>query len=197
MYKKFAMTGLILMGGVGGASPSVPPMRLTPTEIKNMKQADNNVGSGGTAGIHTNILFGDPTKAGFYALLLGFVPPHTIIQAHSHRDDRVVGSYGGWLFADTIPFDAKAETLPVGSVTQNAVRSLGKPKPEAVWWKFRDTARRTRNISIANEPSRRRRARRSKFYFFVKKTAPLESEGCGTRHKKTKQILRCFWRLQV
>ena len=117
MLKKIAIVSLLLMAASAVVAQSVPPMRLTPTEIRNMKQADNNVGSSAAAGIHTNILFGDPTKAGFYALLL-YVPAHTKIQAHSHRDSRVSTVVSGeWHFGYGDHFDDKGlKTLPVGSV---------------------------------------------------------------------------------
>jgi quercetin dioxygenase-like cupin family protein len=54
---------------------------------------------------------------GFYAILL-FVPAHTTIQAHSHRDDRVAAVVSGeWHFGYGSHFDAKLlKTLPPGSV---------------------------------------------------------------------------------
>jgi quercetin dioxygenase-like cupin family protein len=63
------------------------------------------------------VVFGDPSKAGFYTILL-FVPAHTTIQAHSHRDDRVaVVVLGEWHLGYGTHFDAKSlKTLPPGSV---------------------------------------------------------------------------------
>lgn len=69
------------------------------------------------AGIQTKVLYGDPSKAGFYSILL-FVPANTTIQAHSHRDDRMVTVVSGnWQFGYGSRFDEKAlKTLPPGSV---------------------------------------------------------------------------------
>ena len=63
------------------------------------------------------MLFGDPSKAGFYSILL-FVPAHTTIQAHSHRDDRLATVVSGvWQFGYGDHFDAKSlKVLPQGSV---------------------------------------------------------------------------------
>ena len=37
----------------------------------------NQIGSSVLAGVHTNVLFGDTSKAGFYSILL-FVPPFPV-----------------------------------------------------------------------------------------------------------------------
>jgi len=92
---------------------------MTPAEIAADSKAldDNQVGSSGLAGVHTKVLFGDPEKSGYYAILL-FVPAQTTIQAHSHRDDRVaVVVSGEWHFGYGDHFDGKSlKTLPPGSV---------------------------------------------------------------------------------
>ena len=77
----------------------------------------NKVGSSGLAGVHTKVLFGDPSKAGFYSILL-FVPAHTSIQAHSHRDDRMATVVtGAWYFGYGDHFDVRSlKKLPPGSV---------------------------------------------------------------------------------
>src|SRR4029079_9364315 len=92
-------------------------MRMTPAEIRAAEFGDSKVGSSGVKGVHTKVLSGDPSKAGFYTVLL-FVPAHTTIQAHSHRDDRVATVVSGeWHFGYGDHFDAKAlKTLPPGSV---------------------------------------------------------------------------------
>src|SRR5260370_29605984 len=63
------------------------------------------------------VLFGDPAKTGFYSILL-FVPMHTTIQAHSHRDDRMATVVSGeWRFGYGTDFDEKLlKRLPPGSV---------------------------------------------------------------------------------
>ena len=90
---------------------------MTPTEITRGDKGNSQIGSSKLAGVHTKILAGDPATAGFYSILL-FVPAHTTIQAHSHRDDRMATVVSGtWNFGYGTHFDEKAlKTLPVGSV---------------------------------------------------------------------------------
>jgi quercetin dioxygenase-like cupin family protein len=63
------------------------------------------------------VLFGDPTTAGYYSILL-FVPARTTIQAHSHRDNRMATVVSGeWHFGYGNEFNAAGlKTLPPGSV---------------------------------------------------------------------------------
>ncbi len=42
----------------------------------------NQIGSSGLAGVHTNVLFGDPSKADLYSILL-YVPAHTTSDRHA------------------------------------------------------------------------------------------------------------------
>jgi len=98
---------------------SLPEMRMTPAEIRSSVNGDDNnrVGSAGLESVHTKVLFGNPEKAGYYAILLS-VPAHTTIQAHSHRDDRVATVVSGeWHFGYGDHFDEKLlKALPPGSV---------------------------------------------------------------------------------
>jgi len=98
-------------------APSFPQMRMTPSEIENGDHGDSQIGSSKVAGVHTKILAGDPAGAGFYSILL-FVPAHTTIQAHSHRDDRMATVVSGnWQFGYGTHFDESAlKPLPAGSV---------------------------------------------------------------------------------
>lgn len=102
---------------VSAPSSSMPEMRLTAPEIRRSELDGNQIGSSGLPGVHTKILFGDPSRAGFYSILL-FVPAHTTIQAHSHRDDRMATVVSGqWQFGYGNRFDAASiKTLPPGSV---------------------------------------------------------------------------------
>lgn len=90
---------------------------MTPVEMRASVLDGNQIGSSGAAGVHTKVLFGDPAQAGFYSILL-FVPAHTTILAHSHRDDRVATVVSGeWHFGYGDHFDAKQlKTLSPGSV---------------------------------------------------------------------------------
>jgi hypothetical protein len=51
-------------------------MRLTPEEVRANQTGSNQIGSSGLAGVTTKVLFGDPSKTGFYAVVLS-VPAHT------------------------------------------------------------------------------------------------------------------------
>jgi len=116
MFRKCALVGTLLAYGVlGDQSPS--KMRLLPSEMLAGTPDGNQIGSSGLAGVHTKVLFGDPAKPGFYSILL-FVPANTMIQAHSHRDDRMATVVSGaWYFGYGNHFDAKAlKALPAGSV---------------------------------------------------------------------------------
>lgn len=117
MFKHFALAASILIGISAATAQSLPQMRLTPAEIKASRLDNNQVGSSGLAGVHTKVLSGDPSKAGFYTILL-FVPAHVTIQAHTHRDNRMAAVVSGeWHFGYGDHFDAKSlKTLPPGSV---------------------------------------------------------------------------------
>src|SRR6202045_1322294 len=117
MLKPFVFTALFFAGVSASTTSSLPEMRMTPAEIRASVFDGSQTGSSGLAEVHTKVLFGDPTKAGFYTILL-FVPAHTTIQAHTHRDDRVATVVSGeWHFGYGDHFDAKSlKTLPAGSV---------------------------------------------------------------------------------
>ena len=114
---------------------SLTQMRMLPTEIRKSDLDSNQIGSSGAVGVHTKVLFGDPSKAGFYSLLL-FVPARTTIQAHSHRDDRMSTVVSGmWSFGYGDHFDAKSlKVLPPGSVYSEpgSVNHFGRTDRDAV-----------------------------------------------------------------
>jgi len=114
---KSAIAGLCFVAATAAIGQSLPQMRMTPTEIRASALDTNQIGSSGLPGVHTKVIFGDPSKAGFYTILL-FVPAHTTIQAHTHRDDRVATVVSGeWHLGYGQHFDAKSlKTLPPGSV---------------------------------------------------------------------------------
>ena len=117
MWKQMWLAAAFLAGTSAATAPALPEMRMTPAEISTTALDNNQIGSSGVAGVHTKVLFGDPAKAGFYTILL-FVPAHTTIQAHSHRDDRMATVVSGeWHFGYGDHFDPKSlKTLPPGSV---------------------------------------------------------------------------------
>jgi len=117
LFYRFLIAALSLMSASALTAQSLPEMRITPQEIRASALDSNQIGSSGLPGVHTKVLVGDPSKAGFYAILL-FVPAHTTIQAHSHRDDRVATVVSGeWHLGYGTHFDAKSlKKLPPGSV---------------------------------------------------------------------------------
>lgn len=117
LFYRFLIAALSLMAASVVTAQSLPEMRMTPQEIRASALDSNQVGSSGLPGVHTKVLVGDPSKAGFYTILL-FVPAHTTIQAHSHRDDRVATVVSGeWHLGYGTHFDAKSlKKLPPGSV---------------------------------------------------------------------------------
>ena len=117
MLKTLVITALFLAATSAAIAQSLPEMRMTPAEIRASALDSNQIGSSGLSGVHTKVLVGDPSKDGFYTILL-FVPAHTTIQAHSHKDNRVATVVSGeWHFGYGDHFDAKSlKTLPPGSV---------------------------------------------------------------------------------
>ena len=141
---------------------ALPEMRMLPVEMRGGAVDGNQIGSSGLAGVHTRVLFGDPSKAGFYSILL-FVPARTTIQAHSHRDDRMASVVSGtWYFGYGDRFDAKSlKQLPPGSVYSEpgAHNRLPARKRTLSSCKSRGMVRPTRAISI--QPTNRNRHNRS------------------------------------
>jgi len=114
---RLVIAAVFLSAPSAAISQSLPEMRMTPQEIRASALDSNQFGSSGLPGVHTKVVFGDPSRPNFYTILL-FVPPHTTIQAHSHRDDRIATVVSGeWHFGYGDHFDAKSlKTLPPGSV---------------------------------------------------------------------------------
>jgi quercetin dioxygenase-like cupin family protein len=62
-------------------------MRATPQEIAALPTIKPGAGTSGVASMRTTVLVGDPNRPGLYTIQI-FIPPHTQIQPHHHRDDR-------------------------------------------------------------------------------------------------------------
>lgn len=107
----------ILAVSSSATAPSFPELRMSPAEIMTGDKGDSQIGSSKLAGVHTKILAGNPSSPGFYSILL-FVPAHTTIQPHSHRDDRMATVVSGnWQFGYGAHFEEAAlKPLPAGSV---------------------------------------------------------------------------------
>jgi pimeloyl-ACP methyl ester carboxylesterase len=73
-------------------------LRLTPDEVRANQTGTSQIGSSFLAGVSTKVLAGDPSKPGFYTIILS-VPANTTIPAHSHGDDRMATVVSGtWQF---------------------------------------------------------------------------------------------------
>jgi hypothetical protein len=81
---------LRFIGSISSAQPSsgLAEMRMTPGEVRANQTHAENIGSSKLAGVSTKVLLGDPSKPGFYTIILS-VPARTKIAAHTHRDDHV------------------------------------------------------------------------------------------------------------
>jgi pimeloyl-ACP methyl ester carboxylesterase/uncharacterized RmlC-like cupin family protein len=99
-----------------GAAEDIKEERLTPAEYKFPQRGNPGTGSSGVGGIETVVLKGNPDQVGVYTIMLR-VPAHTLIAAHSHRDDRVATVISGtWHIGYGDRFDeAKLKALPPGS----------------------------------------------------------------------------------
>jgi quercetin dioxygenase-like cupin family protein len=117
MLKSLVIAALVFLTAGRTANSSLPQMRMTPAEIAASGAEDVQTRAAGSAAGQRRVLFGDPTTAGYYSILL-FVPAHTTIQAHSHRDNRMATVVSGeWHFGYGNEFNVEAlKTLPPGSV---------------------------------------------------------------------------------
>ena len=91
---RVAVVSLFLGVAVASSSSNLPQMRMTAEEVRTRasQPSGNQVGSSKLVGVQTTVLQGDPSKEGFYTILL-YVPAHTSIPAHSHRDIHAIAQY--------------------------------------------------------------------------------------------------------
>jgi len=117
MLKSLVMAVLVFLAAGEMANSTLQEMRMTPAEIAASGAEGEQSGGAGSAAGQRRVLFGDPTTAGYYSILL-FVPARTTIQAHSHRDNRMATVVSGeWHFGYGNEFNAAGlKTLPPGSV---------------------------------------------------------------------------------
>lgn len=119
MLGRIATFALLLAGTSASTSSELTEMRLAPGEVvaRASQVSGNQIGSSKLVGVQTTVLYGNPSQAGFYTILL-YVPAHTSIPAHSHRDNRVAAVLAGtWNFGYGPTFDALAlKNLPPGSI---------------------------------------------------------------------------------
>ena len=106
--------GAILFSAASHAAEK--EIRFSPSEIAARAKGTAGPGTSGVAGIRTTILNGDPTMPGPYTIEIR-VPPHTKIEAHTHRDERsAVVVSGRWFFGYGPKFaKGQLKPLPPGS----------------------------------------------------------------------------------
>ncbi|WP_220417313.1 cupin domain-containing protein [Dyadobacter frigoris] len=113
------ISSLLATANAQNAAPFRGQLRLTQKEVIAKKAPEGKLapGSSGYEAVKVIVLYGDPSKAGLYTILLE-VEPNTTIAAHDHPDDRIGTVVSGtWHFGYGSKFDvAKLKTLPVGSV---------------------------------------------------------------------------------
>ena len=111
-----AAASVLLFAAMSFAATPLAEIRLTPAEVDGLQAREAGAGTSGVAGIRTTVLVGDPAQPGPYTIRLN-VPPNTLIQAHTHRDNRTaVVAAGTWYFGYGPSANASAEKpLPPGS----------------------------------------------------------------------------------
>jgi quercetin dioxygenase-like cupin family protein len=119
MHGRIAILALLFAIAQASPAPTLPELRLNPDEVvaRLTQVTGNQIGSSALPGVRTTVLYGDPSKEGFYTILI-YVPAHTIIQAHSHRDNRMAAVLSGsWHFGYGTAFNESAlKDMPPGSV---------------------------------------------------------------------------------
>jgi hypothetical protein len=122
-FRFYLVIGLILnIVSANAQSAQSRQLRMTQQEIIDAKVTGPTApGSSNLSAVQVIVIYGDPSKAGLYTILLK-VAAHTKIAAHLHPDDRVGTVVSGtWYFAYGDKFDErKLKKLPVGSVYSEA-----------------------------------------------------------------------------
>ena len=89
---------LLLASSIAAAATAAGQLRLDTKDIAALPTQHAGAGTSRAAGIQTTRLAGDPAATGPYTIALR-VPAHTVIAAHTHRDDRsAVVVSGTWWF---------------------------------------------------------------------------------------------------
>lgn len=107
---------LLLASSIASAATPAGQLRLDPKDIAALSTQHAGAGTSGVAGIQTIRLSGDPAAAGPYTIALR-VPAHTVIAAHTHRDDRsaVVVSGTWWFGYGPVNTPTRLKSLHAGS----------------------------------------------------------------------------------
>jgi hypothetical protein len=116
--------GLTLNISLADAQSKKGQLRMTPQEIIDAKATGPAApGSSNLSAVQVIVIYGDPSRAGLYTILLK-VAANTKIPAHLHPDDRVgTVVFGTWYYGYGDKFDeSKLKKLPVGSVYSEGER---------------------------------------------------------------------------
>ncbi len=117
------------------AQEKMPLMTATPQQINITSAASNTTGVAQIKGEYAKVLYGDPSKAGLYTVLL-YIAPHKKIQALSHPDNGFATVLSGkWYIGFGDKFDeSKLKMLPQGGIyTEPALANhFGETKDEPV-----------------------------------------------------------------
>jgi len=107
---------LLFAASAAGAASTNGQLRFGPNDIAALSKSGAGSGTSGVVGIQTTTLMGDPTAPGPYTIALR-VPAHTVIAAHTHRDNRtaVVVSGTWWFGYGAINTITKLKALKPGS----------------------------------------------------------------------------------
>ncbi|MGY5812226.1 cupin domain-containing protein [Rhizobium sp. LEGMi198b] len=118
-YLVLAMT-LATQGSIAQAQAAGGPMQImvaTPQQLSITQSASKTVGVSQVSGQSAEMLYGDPTKAGLYTVLLR-LEPHKRIMPLSHPDSRFVTVLSGTFyvgFGNTYD-ETKLNALPAGGI---------------------------------------------------------------------------------
>jgi hypothetical protein len=88
IVKRFVIAALSPVAASVAAAQSLPERRMTPAEINGSVLDSNRLGLLASLASHAKVVFGDPSRVGFYMILL-FVPAHVVpefmVQARGTR----------------------------------------------------------------------------------------------------------------
>ncbi|AVA26239.1 cupin domain-containing protein (plasmid) [Rhizobium sp. NXC24] len=111
---------LATQGSIAQAQAAGGPMQImvaTPQQLSITQSASKTVGVSQVSGQSAEMLYGDPTKAGLYTVLLR-LEPHKRIMPLSHPDSRFVTVLSGTFyvgFGNTYD-ETKLNALPAGGI---------------------------------------------------------------------------------
>lgn len=116
MEEQPAATSALIVQFLHGEAAALPASALSRSAVDGLPRRSGAAGTSGLRGVEITILSGDPAKEGPYTIAIR-VPPHTGIEAHTHRDNRVATVVSGdWYFGYGSQADPRqAQLLTPGS----------------------------------------------------------------------------------